>query len=60
MYHVLWCAGGAGVGKSFTVEALVQLLQDKGRAVAVTASTGTAALNVNGMTIHRSGTFAAV
>jgi putative protein kinase ArgK-like GTPase of G3E family len=47
------CAGGAGVGKSYTVEALVQLLQDKGRTVAVTASTGTAALNVNGMTIHR-------
>lgn len=48
------------MGKSFTVEALVQMLQDKGRPVAVTASTGTAALNVNGMTIHRLGTFAAV
>lgn len=48
------CAGGAGVGKSFTVDALVQLLRGSRRAVAVTASTGTAALNINGMTVHRS------
>lgn len=50
---VLSCAGGAGVGKSFTVDALVQQLLNRRRTVAVTASTGTAALNINGMTVHR-------
>lgn len=46
-------AGGAGVGKSFAVDALVQALQARGLVVAKTASTGTAALNINGMTVHR-------
>lgn len=41
------------MGKSFTVDVLVQLMRDQGRGVAKTASTGTAALNINGMTVHR-------
>lgn len=40
MGHLLLLAGGAGVGKSFTVDALVDTLRRYGRAVAVTASTG--------------------
>lgn len=47
------CPGGAGVGKSFTTQAIVQQLLDQRRSVAVTASTGTAALNIDGMTVHR-------
>lgn len=52
--HCAWCcAGGAGVGKSYTIEVLVQQLQAMRRTVGITASTGTAALNINGMTVHR-------
>jgi hypothetical protein len=41
------------VGKSFTVEMLVQEAKERGRVIAKTASTGTAALNIGGMTVHR-------
>lgn len=45
-------SGPAGTGKSFLLERLVGDLRRNGRAVAVTASTGIAALNVGGSTIH--------
>lgn len=41
------------MGKSFTTQALVEQLLAQRRTVAVTASTGTAALNIDGMTVHR-------
>lgn len=43
--------GGAGVGKSYYIRELRKLPNDK-RVTYVTASTGIAAENVNGMTIH--------
>jgi uncharacterized NAD-dependent epimerase/dehydratase family protein len=41
------------VGKSFTVHHLTEKLRNEGRVVGITATTGTAALNVGGMTVHR-------
>jgi DNA replication protein DnaC len=51
--HCMLLTGGAGVGKSYTVAALVQELRRHGRSVCLTASTGTAALHIGGMTLHR-------
>jgi hypothetical protein len=51
----VFLTGGAGVGKTYTVRKLVELLQIKGRRFAVTASTGIAAKNLDedcGTTIH--------
>ena len=45
--------GPAGTGKSYLLERIVAGLRASGRRVAVTASTGVAALNVGGSTIHR-------
>lgn len=47
--------GGAGTGKSFTLECIVQELRNKNESspsVAVTACTGVAAFNVRGSTLH--------
>lgn len=44
--------GPGGVGKSELVHRIVRDLRGKGRKVAVTASTGIAAINVGGVTIH--------
>ena len=44
--------GPAGTGKSMLVDALVRALRGTGKRVAVTASTGIAAVNVGGQTIH--------
>ena len=46
--------GSAGTGKSYLLRYLVQEFRDKhgDRAVAVTASTGIAAINLGGQTIH--------
>lgn len=45
-------SGPAGTGKSFLLERCVRDLRQQGKCVAVTASTGIAALNVGGSTIH--------
>jgi hypothetical protein len=45
-------SGPAGTGKSFLLERCVRDLRRQGKSVAVTASTGIAALNVGGSTIH--------
>lgn len=45
-------SGPAGTGKSFLLERCVRDLRQRGKQVAVTASTGIAALNVGGSTIH--------
>lgn len=48
----LLITGPAGTGKSIVLREIVRTLRDSGRRVAVTASTGIAALNVGGSTIH--------
>jgi len=48
----IFVSGGAGTGKSVVVEYLKMVLRGKGKVVAVTASTGIAAVNVGGTTLH--------
>ena len=48
----LFLTGPGGTGKSFALEHIVAAVQEAGRYVRVTASTGVAALNVKGCTIH--------
>nr|CCC95991.1 unnamed protein product [Trypanosoma congolense IL3000] len=48
----LFIGGGAGFGKSKLLKTLIDLLKAKGVRVAVTASTGIAALNIGGNTFH--------
>ena len=49
----LFITGGAGVGKSYTIREIIKALQNKGRNIMVTAPTGIAALNIDGVTVHR-------
>ena len=44
--------GGAGVGKSYTIEEIIKAFIGEGKKVIVTAPTGLSALNVKGKTIH--------
>lgn len=48
----LFIGGEAGTGKSFLLTAIAAALTQKGLRVAVTASTGIAALNIGGNTFH--------
>jgi ATP-dependent DNA helicase PIF1 len=48
----IFISGPAGVGKSVTLRKIVSDLRSAGKRVAVTASTGVAAVNVSGQTIH--------
>ena len=48
----LFISGGAGVGKSFVTNLIVQELKKMHKRVHITASTGIAAVNVSGQTIH--------
>ena len=52
--HNLFLTGGAGVGKSFTLRTIIAALEELHgeRHVAVTASTGTASVHVDGQTLH--------
>lgn len=50
--HNLFITGGGGVGKSVVIETIVKMLKEKGKKVAICASTGIAAVNVGGQTIH--------
>lgn len=50
--HSCFITGPGGVGKSELTRRLVNDLRRKGKIVAVTASTGVAAVNIRGMTIH--------
>ena len=45
--------GAAGTGKSFTISSIVSELMSGGKKVNIVATTGIAALNVRGTTIHR-------
>ncbi|RNF06228.1 putative PIF1 helicase-like protein [Trypanosoma rangeli] len=48
----LFIGGDAGTGKSFLLRCIAEELEAKGLNVAVTASTGIAALGINGNTFH--------
>ena len=48
----LFITGGAGVGKSFVVHTIVEALRQQNKTVQVCATTGIAAVNVGGQTIH--------
>jgi len=50
--HNLFVSGPGGVGKSFTLESIIKEFNNRGRRCKVSASTGVAALNVGGCTIH--------
>lgn len=45
--------GKAGVGKSTTVYSILEALENEGRKYVVCAPTGVAAVNVDGITVHR-------
>jgi len=48
----VFVSGQGGVGKSVAISKIVETLRNKGRIVAITASTGIAALSIGGCTIH--------
>ncbi|KAG5470561.1 hypothetical protein LSCM1_01805 [Leishmania martiniquensis] len=48
----LFIGGDAGTGKSHLLRAIAQSLTAQGRRIAITASTGIAALNIGGSTFH--------
>ena len=48
----VFITGSAGTGKSYLLRYIIQQLQDSGKTVAVTASTGIAAVNLVGQTLH--------
>lgn len=49
----VFITGGGGVGKSYTIRKIVAELQESGKTVLITASTGKAATLVGGVTCHR-------
>src|SRR5271170_1904239 len=53
--HNVFVTGGAGTGKSFLLQELVGRLREAGKRVIVAASTGVAAFNVRGVTLHHFG-----
>jgi ATP-dependent DNA helicase PIF1 len=48
----IFLGGSAGTGKSYTINKIVEYCQNKGKSVAITASTGIAASSINGRTLH--------
>jgi ATP-dependent DNA helicase PIF1 len=55
--HNLFVTGGAGTGKSFTIEVMVLALNVLQKRVALTATTGNAAVHIGGTTLHHFGGF---
>lgn len=49
----LLITGGAGTGKSFILRLIIDRLSSSGKKILLCASTGTAALQIGGTTIHR-------
>lgn len=48
----IFLTGPGGTGKSFTAEQIILALRKQGKFVRMTASTGIAAMNIGGITIH--------
>lgn len=48
----IFITGGGGVGKSFLIRKIKAELENMGRKVALTSSTGISAVNIGGITIH--------
>jgi len=48
----VFCTGPGGTGKTFVIKELRRQLEEKGKIVAVTSLTGTAAVLISGQTIH--------
>lgn len=48
----IFMTGGAGTGKSHVIRAVVQALSEQGKNVILAASTGIAAVNIGGVTMH--------
>ena len=48
----IFMTGGAGTGKSHIIKAVMQVLTDRGKIVALTGSTGISAVNIGGITLH--------
>lgn len=48
----MFITGPGGVGKSHLLGSIIEALRAKGRKIAVTASTGIAAINIGGCTLH--------
>ena len=51
----VFITGGAGTGKSFLIQKLVQVMRARGKFVLLAASTGVAAYHICGVTLHRFG-----
>lgn len=51
--HNIFLSGDPGTGKSFLINKFVSDMKDAGKNVLVTATTGLAAINVGGSTVHR-------
>lgn len=49
----VFITGGGGVGKSYLIKKIVESLEEEGKTVLVTASTGKAATLIDGVTCHR-------
>ena len=49
----VFITGGGGVGKTYLVDQIVRALDEAGRTVMLTASTGRAAQLIGGSTCHR-------
>ena len=50
--HNVLLTGAAGSGKTFLLESFSQWARENGKKVSITATTGLAATNINGTTIH--------
>ena len=49
----LFITGGAGTGKTFLLQSVIEALNQQGKQVVICAPTGTAAIKVGGVTINR-------
>lgn len=52
MGYNIFITGAPGTGKSYTLNQCIHKLKDRGKSVAITASTGIAATHIDGRTIH--------
>jgi ATP-dependent exoDNAse (exonuclease V) alpha subunit len=51
-HHNIFLTGGAGVGKSYITNQIIEEYRDKSRGVVALGSTGVSAVNIGGFTVH--------